>query len=400
MDFNFTGTKGIMNIEDKIVNISSINVFLKSSESYIQFIDDSNPYTSQFDSYIGNISIDFETDEFNVHLDNVVISGINSGTIEAGKPLPKQTIRAIFIKFVIKKGISDIDKNYTKTFYISNVSFKDSFLLSKFKRTFDISVNDEQIRYRYIKNDEASFEFLTPSKIQDTKNKYIVDILNNLFLIYCGKKFKLDYILIEDENYKEIYGNINENYPFLKEGIFHYEFINIFETRCFKDFVESTFNTYDSKQKHWGLNLLIDYFISYYHTSFTEIGFLYLSIFFESLKNSYAKNIQKYTQNKNNFFINPNTKKTFSFKDLVKEIGLNLNIQSIDTSFIKIRNELIHTGYIQKINICDVQRLENQVKEVILSLIGFTGKAYFRNIKSNEIIEATLTEYQKIKLSV
>ena len=44
MDFNFTASKGTMNIENKNILISSINLVLNNSKSYIEFINDDNSY--------------------------------------------------------------------------------------------------------------------------------------------------------------------------------------------------------------------------------------------------------------------------------------------------------------------------------------------------------------------
>ncbi|MDR3049766.1 MAG: hypothetical protein LBV16_08045 [Elusimicrobiota bacterium] len=392
----FRANIGNMWVDGDETRIFDISLILETEKSYIEFTNGNTIFEERnFNNYDNKkILIQFQSNSYIICLEKVCITTINCG-IESGIHPTKIKMVATFVNFTIKKGNIDDIAKYRARFYISKIDFKRGWLNSVLKRTFSLNIENKQIGYIFDnKTNNGYFEF--PNSMSKNECKDIFAILQELFAVYSGKKFKLDYVLIKDETHEEFFGNINEGYIFYNEGYVQYDFIDTRRT-SYKEFIESVFDNYKRKNKNWRLNLLIDYFLQYYHSQFVEIQFLCFSIFFEALKYSYAENIRHFKRDKNQFFLKPNTKERYSFKEILNLIYGELNIHNGTTSFISKRDCLIHTGEIANVNIKEIFELKNQIKEIIVSLLNFQGEVHFRDIVTYKDINTTFSEYQKSK---
>jgi hypothetical protein len=159
-----------------------------------------------------------------------------------------------------------------------------------------------------------------------------------------------------------------------------------FPEQAVKNFLESVYDRFILQSEAYNLKVLIELHHLSRTARFVEVKFLLACILMESLKYHYAKNVKKFKQNKDEFFLDSKGNK-LSFRKLLEMLGAALNLK-IDTSFIDLRDKIIHQGIIgdESIDLQDEwEKLINQINKIILKILDYSGRYY--NIEKRFAIE-------------
>ena len=309
---NYQIQKGLIKFADgNIINIENISLnFIDSTIKYVSN-DTSNSVDLDFfdKKHIDKIQLNIKN--LNIELRNCAATNVSTN-IDVNIT---QTITLQFEELNIKKRCSP-RKNRGLEVCISNISFKKYYLIKNLDKKEKFKNNNIKIKYVPSGKDKAYLIFDNYNETDKSKIFSMINNINNLFLLYFGRYFKIEYISIKFKNYTE-YLRHTSLHPFCINSIHTYDFIYN-QIISFKDFLSIVCNKYISNKTKWNMGLLISYFILIYHTEFKDLKFLYLSIFFEKLKSSYAKNIKKYKKKGNYFY---NGTKILNFKEILKDFS-------------------------------------------------------------------------------
>ena len=157
-----------------------------------------------------------------------------------------------------------------------------------------------------------------------------------------------------------------------------------------KSFIESSYDGYIANKKPYNLDRLIHLHLLSCIARIKEIRFLTSCILIESLKYHFAKYVRKFKQNKRGYFVDSDCNE-LTFASLLRLLGKQFGM-NIDTSFIKIRNEIIHQGIVENpsIDLSDAwAKLMNHINRLLLKIIGYKG-IYYKLNRTLSMKEANL----------
>lgn len=369
---NYKIQKGLIKFADgNTINIEDISLnFIDSTIKYVHKVNSDSIDFNFFDKkHIEKIQLNIKN--LNIELRNCEVVGIADEDVNI-----TQIITLEFEELKIKKAYTSAQRKHRIKACISNVLFENVYLRMSLNKKEEFKINNIKIKYIPSRKDKAYLVF-DNYNTQASENEIlsIIENINDLFLLYFGRYFKIEYISIKSKNYKE-YLRHTSLHPLCINPVHKCEFID-YRRIHFKEFLLIVYDKYALNKNIWNMDLLISYFILVYHTGFKDLKFLYLSIFFEKLKSSYARNIKLYKKIGKNFF---NGTKKLSFKNILIDFSIYSSI-NLDTSFIKYRNDVIHdSDYRIPMEICF--KLENQTKKVLAYLIGLDDEyiLYRKNI--------------------
>lgn len=388
MNFVFKSSEGNAIMDQHNQPIKNITLKLSREEAYIQFTISysSISINATLHELIQDISeISFtDQDGYNIIIHKAVWTKRTISDkdlyILANKQLiysVECTLKCEFVDFCIEKG-NKCNSDYEVNFFISN---------HRFTHDFKINLNGIDILFDYKKSC-----FLFPkTKVYQTKEyETMFSAIEYLYALYYGHFFRKTYTEFKDNNYHKIYGNINEDFE-LYPPVEGYYFCNNKDIN-FIGFLEEVFPRVYEEQKNegcknrgWRINLLIHYYLLFTRTNILQIKFLLLSVFMEALKFSYGKYIAqlKEKEGRSGEFLK-NKKEKYTFKEMVQLVYKKLDIQDGDTKFIDDRNNVVHSGTIEKITSEKIFPLENSVREILKKIIEFKGPIYHCNSTGGE----------------
>lgn len=176
-------------------------------------------------------------------------------------------------------------------------------------------------------------------------------------------------------------------------------------------FVQSQWATFKAEQMNYNLNILVDYYWRSHQENYAEIKLVFGSIFMESLKFNWAKNVATNLDidTKTNGLIRgfklkpaptppaPDRRRHVSFEDLLVMASNAIGYPAIASTsttpgtftFIEDRNAVFHTGlsgahqlgytnswpYLKP----TIHKLYDQMDELILRILNFSGTVYLHD---------------------
>ena len=403
MNFVLKSSEGKAFIDQHEQSIKNITLKLNREESYIQFTVSysSISINATLHELIQDISQISFTDQNGYNI--LIPKAVWSKRIIADKDLyiianeqliysVECTLKCEFVDFFIEKG-KHYNSDCEMKFFISNHNFTQDFTINL--NSIDISFN-----YR-----ESCFIFPKTKVYSDKKHtkceeyKKIFNAIQHIYALYYGHFFRKTHTEFKGSDYHKIYGNINEDFE-LYAPVEGYYFCN-HKDITFIDFLKEVFPRVYEEQKDkrdknrgWRLNLLIHYYLLFTRTNILQIQFLLLSVFMESLKYSYGKYIAQLKEKRSGEFLKAsgswwkkwicNQKNIYSFEEMVQLVYKKLDIQDGYTQFITNRNDVVHSGTIEKITRDKIFPLENQVREILKNIIEFKGTLYYRDSRGGE----------------
>ena len=403
MNFVFISSEGKAIIDQHEQPIKNITLKLSREESYIQFTVSYSfiSINATLHELIQDISQISFTDQkgYNILIPKAVWSKPTISDkdvyIIANKQLISSvecTLKCEFIDFCIEKG-KHCNSDYEMKFFISKHNFTQDF-------TINLNSTDISFNYR-----ESCFIFPKTKVYSDKKHtkceeyKKIFNAIQHIYALYYGHFFRKTHTEFKGSDYHKIYGNINEDFE-LYASVEGYYFCN-YKDITFIDFLKEVFPRVYEEQKDerdknrgWRLNLLIHYYLLFTRTNNLQIQFLLLSVFMESLKYSYGKYIAQLKERRAGEFLKENRtwvegliynqKNVYSFEEMIQLVYKKLDIQDGYIQFITKRNDVVHSGTIEKITRDKIFPLENQVREILKNIIEFKGTLYYRDSRGGE----------------
>ncbi|QAT83450.1 hypothetical protein EJ065_1852 [Corallococcus coralloides] len=155
------------------------------------------------------------------------------------------------------------------------------------------------------------------------------------------------------------------------------------------EFLSKTLGNYRAAKAPWRASLLVEYFWRAHQETTAELQFLLLSVFMESVKFNFARNVAKHATKKNSngtirdFFSASNVK--LGFRDLLIEAGNHLGVPKVDKrmGFIANRNCIFHSGQSSYSQLGqrntylplkgELRRLYDLADDFMLHLLGYKG---------------------------
>lgn len=153
-------------------------------------------------------------------------------------------------------------------------------------------------------------------------------------------------------------------------------------------FIVTTLPSYLQKESAWSLKTLIGYYCRSHEETLAEAKFIFASVFMEALKFTWALNVGKLPQDRKQSglirgFKRP-TNGNYSFDELMQLVVSALKLNHTYT-FIDDRNALFHSGQAATLQTgatvgtwqalrSELVPLHNQIDEILLSILGYSGK--------------------------
>jgi len=297
---------------------------------------------------------------------------------------------AIILNVTITSGV--IDKEASAQIYVilTTIEFcgnefididgKRDRALNKF--TLIPSIEFSLINYKFlgISNSTGFIELLTTIDKWETEWSKIIKRLYYI-LSFSASNFvsmPLTYFIYDDGSKKiEMHSSSQETGR--GSSIFYLKYPGVMY-----NVINKIYTNYLKYEQTLDLNKLLHYYIMMKNTNYLENAYLLGCVFMEGLKHSFAKKYRTYTANSNGFFLKPgSTKKTYSFRELIKEVYDEFNLKDADEEFINYRNEVIHQGSID-LSFPDMnnqkEKLEITIEKLLLNILGFKGELYWDKI--------------------
>jgi len=162
--------------------------------------------------------------------------------------------------------------------------------------------------------------------------------------------------------------------PYTGASIFNLRYPGILQ-----NYLERAWPAWDKHTGQLDLPALIDFYVLLKDQRHIETRMLIGSVWMEAIKYQYAKNVAGYQQNRNGFFLKPNSRRTFGFGELLKKVYNHYNVQNGDLSFVPYRNEVVHQGKIN-LSIPDQSKLSKvlirSIESTLLMILGYEGKIW------------------------
>lgn len=367
VEINFQSVTGTIKIDGENITVSQPTVFLNTEGEII----------------VEGICLEYEyrdISKFDMEFEDVngwMVSITNCTKTNFSSPSGK--LRAKCIKLNANRGQINIGDEVTMFKLLTGISFAaDQFeevCGVKERKVINFNPNDLKdiilVKSQFPKRPEINGYFAVKGSIDNIEMTFKQTFDNIEFLLnFAASNFialPITYIRSSTAEKLEIRPGINETGR--GSSILYLQYPG-----TLSNFINSTYEQYKNLCNVLDLQKLFHYYIMMKNTGFLENAYLLGSVFMEGLKYSYAKN--KYKIDTNGFFLKPNTNKTFTFIELIKEIYQTYGIKKGDTEFIKYRNEVIHRGDISLPfpDLLDkVIQLEITIEHLILNILNYNG---------------------------
>lgn len=156
-----------------------------------------------------------------------------------------------------------------------------------------------------------------------------------------------------------------------------------------ENFLRRAWTAWDRHNSQLDLPHLIDYYLLALDQQFAAPRMLIASVWMEAMKFQYATGVMGYTRKKPGAKFNkPGKKETYDFGELVAEIYDHYDVRDAngnvdgDTGFITYRNEVVHEGRLDSVDLERRVELSDNllwtIQRLMLNILGYRGEVYSR----------------------